>query len=69
MKSGTGTFVKIESAFRLRNKTIVSFGNSHMIVNLNSDGISITFIDGPRVNETFNFNREERIQIGRMDDC
>lgn len=57
MKSSTGTFVKIEAAFTLRNKTIVSFGNSHMIVNLNQDGISITFIDGPRINETFAFGR------------
>ena len=68
MKSGTGTFVKLEEPFNLGQKRIASFGNSHMVVATNSNGISLTFIDGPKVNEAFHFNREEKVMIGRMED-
>ena len=69
MKSGTGTFVKLEEPFNMGSKRIASFGNSHMVVTTNSTGLLMTFIDGPKVNEALNFNRDEKVLIGRMDDC
>jgi pSer/pThr/pTyr-binding forkhead associated (FHA) protein len=69
LKSSTGTFVKLEEPYRLRNKSIISFGNSHMVVSLNPDGIKLSFIDGPKNDESFEFNKNDRVQIGRLEDC
>ena len=53
---GTGTFVKIESRLVLRQGSIVSFGDSHMVVNVRlSDKIQLKFLDGPKTDQTLYF--------------
>ncbi len=50
---GTGTFVKIESPLALRQGYIVSFGDSHIVINLRIKGrIQLKFLDGPKTDQT-----------------
>jgi hypothetical protein len=76
---GTGTFVKIIEPLRLKARYIVSFGDSHMAINvraaeerqvLNRPTLKMLFVDGPKLDQAFTFEPEEReIKIGRMIDC
>lgn len=73
---GTGTFAKLDSALALKNGYIISFGDSHMVVQmLGSSGevssnIAIRFLDGPKIDQTFTFSAEDSpVLIGRMVDC
>ena len=46
---GTGTFVKIERPLVLKLGYIISYGDSHMYVNLETkDKIQLKFLDGPK---------------------
>lgn len=49
---GSGTFVRLDRALELKNGFIVSFGYSHMAVNIfkdtGRDQILLKFIDGPK---------------------
>lgn len=49
---GSGTFVRLDRALELKNGFIVSFGYSHMAVNIFKDAgrdqILLKFIDGPK---------------------
>lgn len=73
---GTGTFAKLETLLVLKNGYIISFGDSHMVVQMLSNSeemssnIAIRFLDGPKIDQTFNFTSEDSpILIGRMVDC
>ncbi|CAG9330328.1 unnamed protein product [Blepharisma stoltei] len=69
---GTGTFVKITKPFSLKNGNVVSFGESHMLVQLNSanSDISLKFLEGPKADEVLSFTPDDSdIQIGRIQDC
>ena len=59
---------------------IVSYGDSHMVVQFSSDidhlsgrvnqKISFKFLDGPKIDQTYSFGEEEKvIMIGRMSSC
>lgn len=48
MGEGLGTFIRLDRPFKLQNLNIVSFGDSHMIVNLDNSFISLRFIQGPK---------------------
>ena len=46
---GTGTFIKIEQSLILRQGYIISYGDSHMYINmLTEDKIQLKFLDGPK---------------------
>jgi pSer/pThr/pTyr-binding forkhead associated (FHA) protein len=76
---GSGTFVRLDQPLELRNGFIISFGYSHMAVNVygesagrgsgGSDRISLKFIDGPKTDQTFEFTADQKIEIGRMPQC
>lgn len=69
---GTGTFVKITKPFVLKNGNVVSFGESHMLVQLNTNNsdISLKFLEGPKADEVLTFTPDDsEIQIGRIQDC
>ena len=69
---GSGTFVKLDTDILLRNEYIISFGNSHMKISLNSisDKLGVKFIEGPKTAEEFFFApSDEVVLIGRMNDC
>ncbi len=46
---GTGTFAKIEHPLPLKQGYIISYGDSHMYVNMETkDKIQLKFLDGPK---------------------
>ena len=47
MGDGLGTFIRVEQPLKLRNLNIVSFGDSHMIVNIDGNLVNLRFIEGP----------------------
>ncbi len=50
---GTGTFVKIDGVLPLKQGYIISFGDSHMAVNIRLNGkIQLKFLDGPKTDQT-----------------
>jgi len=54
---GTGTFVKIESALELQQGYIISFSDTHIVVNLRvNDKIQLKFLDGPKTDQTLYFS-------------
>jgi hypothetical protein len=48
MGEGLGTFIRLDRPFKLQNLNIVSFGDSHMIVSLDGNFVSLRFIQGPK---------------------
>ena len=48
MGEGLGTFIKIDRPIEIRNSYIISFGDSHLIVNLQDDQLTLRFIEGPK---------------------
>jgi hypothetical protein len=48
MGDGMGTFIRIEQPLKLKNSYIVSFGDSHMIVNIENNLLTIRFVEGPK---------------------
>eukprot|EP00826_Nyctotherus_ovalis_P054860 TRINITY_DN722_c0_g1_i1.p2 TRINITY_DN722_c0_g1~~TRINITY_DN722_c0_g1_i1.p2 ORF type:complete len:158 (-),score=29.29 TRINITY_DN722_c0_g1_i1:1184-1657(-) len=50
---GTGTFVKIEKPVVLKEGFIISYGESHMLVNtLTNNEIQLKYLDGQRADQT-----------------
>ena len=50
---GTGTFIKVDSVLPLKQGYIISFGDSHMAVNIRLNGkIQLKFLDGPKTDQT-----------------
>ncbi len=46
---GTGTFIKVEQPLILKQGYIISYGDSHMYVNMeNKEKIQLKFLDGPK---------------------
>jgi hypothetical protein len=76
---GTGTFMKIIEPMLLKSRLIISFGDSHMAVNVQTGSrrqvldrptLRILFIDGPKRDQSFSFEPSEaEVKIGRMIDC
>jgi hypothetical protein len=69
---GSGTFVKVDRPYKLtESNTIISFGDTHMIIKIIGEACRIKFVDGPRAQETFTFTSKATpfITIGRMHDC
>ena len=53
--NGTGTFIRIEKKLYMKTGNIISFGDSHMLVNIENcekGKIQLKFIDGPMKNES-----------------
>ena len=51
MGEGMGTFIKLEKPLKLQNNFIISFGESHVIVNVEENNVLLRFIDGPKNEE------------------
>lgn len=75
---GTGTFVRLDNSLALKNGYIISFGDSHMVVqlqgenefNISNNTLTVRFLDGPKIDQFYSFTSEEGpVQIGRMIDC
>lgn len=78
---GSGTFIKVESPFILKQGNVISFGDSHMLVNLRiKKKIQLKFLDGPKIEQTLYYSLFMKyystyyagagiIKIGRMTDC
>lgn len=70
---GSGTFVRIKSPLTLKQGFIVSFSDSHLLIQLDEsepNSISIRFVEGPKATQIFNFTAgDSPIRIGRMVDC
>jgi len=79
---GSGTFVRIDNSrdLILKHGFIISFGDSHMVVQFSSDIDQVThkivqkvtfkFLDGPKIDKSFTFDeKSEIIKIGRMSQC
>ena len=75
MGEGMGTFIRIDEPIVLKSSYIISFGDSHMIVQLEETQITLRFIEGPKVDFKWymifsTFTPEDSpIRIGRMTDC
>lgn len=51
---GMGTFIRLDKPLRLKPNYIISYGDSHMIVSLDSGvtpNLGLRFIDGPKTDE------------------
>ena len=79
---GSGTFVRIDNSkdLILKHGFIVSYGDSHMVVQFSSEirqddqsilqKITLKFLDGPKIDNSFTFTEKEKtIMIGRMSQC
>ena len=51
MGEGMGTFIRLDNPLKLQNNFIVSFGESHVIIQVESQTLNLRFIDGPRNEE------------------
>jgi len=51
MGEGMGTFIRLDKPLRLQNNFIVSFGESHVIIQVEGICLTLRFIDGPRNEE------------------
>ena len=51
MGEGMGTFIRLDKPLRLQNNYIISFGESHVIVQIDNLQLNLRFIDGPRTEE------------------
>ena len=49
MGEGKGTFIRIDQPLKLKSSYVVSFGESHMIINLDNSLVSLRFIEGPKM--------------------
>ena len=50
---GTGTFIRIDTPLLLKQGHIISFGDSHMPLNIRAGGnIQLKFLDGPKTVQT-----------------
>jgi FHA domain len=49
MGEGMGTFIRLDQPLKLKSSYIISFGDSHMIVNLDNTFITLRFIEGPKI--------------------
>ena len=52
LNDGTGTFIRLDLPYQIRNNNIISFGDSHMIITLENylnPSVTLKFIDGPKV--------------------
>jgi pSer/pThr/pTyr-binding forkhead associated (FHA) protein len=70
---GSGTFVRVQTALVLKQGYIVSFSDSHMMMQLDPTTpheLGIRFVEGPKANQVYNFTpAESPVRIGRMVDC
>lgn len=48
MGEGMGTFIRVDFPIKLKSSYIVSFGDSHMIVQLDKEVLTLRFIEGPK---------------------
>jgi hypothetical protein len=76
---GSGTFIRVDNhkSLILKHGFIVSFGDSHMVVQLGQEilegtnqvtqKITLKFLDGPKIDKEYSFNSNQKvIKIGRM---
>lgn len=70
---GSGTFIRVKSALALKQGYIVSFSDSHLLIQLdetNRESINIRFVEGPKATQNYSFTTADSpIRIGRMIDC
>eukprot|EP00831_Metopus_contortus_P077021 TRINITY_DN7149_c0_g1_i2.p1 TRINITY_DN7149_c0_g1~~TRINITY_DN7149_c0_g1_i2.p1 ORF type:complete len:370 (-),score=64.05 TRINITY_DN7149_c0_g1_i2:23-1132(-) len=68
---GTGTFIKIDCPLLLEKGYIISFGDSHMLINkLSAEEIQLKFLDGPKIDQMFTFHKNDGVvTVGRMTGC
>jgi hypothetical protein len=58
---GNGTFVRLDNPLILKTGYIISFGDSHMFIQImedmsaNQSKIDIKFLDGPKTDQSFSF--------------
>lgn len=71
MGEGNGTFLRVQNWSLIPTKSIISFENSHTLVEILSENrLKVHFIEGPLANECFVFSPKDRcIFLGRMADC
>jgi hypothetical protein len=71
LSAGTGTFARISESITLKRSNIISFSDSHMIVEIDEAlKISIKFVDGPMEGNYFEFvGPNSPVLVGRMKDC
>jgi len=81
LADGTGTFARIDAELFLKNGFIISFGDSHMVVQINEGkghpadletggSIALKFLEGPKADQRFTFNASDSpIIIGRTEQC
>ena len=60
---GNGTFVRLDNPLILKTGYIISFGDSHMFIQIsenyssNTSQLDIKFLDGPKTDQTFSFGK------------
>lgn len=74
---GSGTFIRLDNPLIMKHGYIISFGDSHMVVQIQNEytdrlhsKIHLKFLDGPKTDQTFTFSDTcNMIRIGRMTNC
>jgi pSer/pThr/pTyr-binding forkhead associated (FHA) protein len=70
---GSGTFVRIKTSLVLKQGYIISFSDSHLLVQLDDldpAKLGLSFGEGPKASQVFNFTAADSpVRVGRMVDC
>ena len=72
LSQGTGTFARIDREIFLKDANIISFSDTHMIVNIYKEDntVVVKFVEGPMSDQLFQFSPEDSpIYVGRMAEC
>lgn len=58
---GSGTFIKLIQPVSVKKGYIISFGDSHMVIDFTVDGqrMILSFLEGPKQGESFEFGAED----------
>lgn len=69
--NGSGTFLKLEGSTALLDEAIVSFGDNHVLTQINTttQELTLQFIAGSKKGEKRVFSPSDVVLIGRMCDC
>ena len=72
LSQGTGTFARIDREIFLKDANIISFSDTHMVINVSNEqeSINVKFVEGSMVDCSFTFTtKDSPIFVGRMAEC
>ncbi len=73
LKTGAGTYVRLDNFIEIKSGHTVVFGSSAIVFKISDDDkhstVSFSFVSGPKEGEAFAFGQGKTITIGRLNQC